>query len=234
MLIGQPVPAEAPDAWQSLPPMVPLVLPKRCSVLPRLLFWSLAIVPLTGCTELRATGAVARDLTARHSMGFIVDARPDASFVRESGALYVRTQEGIVHVDLDGRNRRVVFPRAMVLRDQSPDGALLALVHGDSIDLYLGDPTGAVTKVSVPGLDGRASDAVFSPDGRTLAVTRFPDMTAPVAERSKTQDDTLYLIDVATRSVRTIPPLSHDWPMRLSWSLDGSTVWLGLNTLSAP
>src|SRR5512132_1390653 len=130
MLIGQPVPAGAPDVWQNLPPMVPLVLPKRRSVLPRLLFWSLALVLLTGCTELRATRALLRDLTARHSMGFIVDARPDASFVRESGALYVSTREGIVHVDLDGRNRRIVFPRAMVLRDQSPDGALLALVHG--------------------------------------------------------------------------------------------------------
>ncbi len=86
-----------------------------------------------------------------------------------------------------------------------PDGALLALVHGRSLDLYLGDPTGAMTKVSVPGLDGRAGDAVFSPDGRTLAVTRFPDVTTPVEEWRKTQDDTLYLIDVATRSVRTIP-----------------------------
>ncbi|APR74692.1 Hypothetical protein A7982_00038 [Minicystis rosea] len=178
-------------------------------------------------------GALARDTVARHSMGFIVDARPDASFVRESGGLYVSTQEGIVHVDLDGRNRRVVFPRMMKLLDPSPDGALLVLVKGLSSDLYLGDPTGAVTRVSVPGLDGRVSDAAFSPDGRTLAVTRSWDWTMPVTESPKTVDDTLYLIDVATRSVRTIPPSSHDRPTRLAWSLDGSTIWLELTTLSA-
>ena len=150
--------------------------------------------------------------------------KPD--FAAAGELIYVKTSRGLTRISLNGEGRAAIFAARYSVLDMSQDGAVFVL--GDSeTNLYLGDPkTGEVRQIKA--LNRRTGDARLSPDGKTLAAVRHADFSLPQAEWSKTEDDALYLIDVASGAVEVIPPSSADWPTMLSWSADGESLWLRL------
>lgn len=151
-------------------------------------------------------------------------ARPD--FVVEDELIYAKTSSGLTRINLRGEGRAAIFAARYSVLDMSQDGAVFVLGDSDT-NLYLGNPkTGEVRQIKA--LNQRTGQARLSPDGKTLAAVRHADFSLPQAEWSKTDDDTIYLIDVATGAVEVIPPSSADWPTALSWSADGEILWLQL------
>jgi dipeptidyl aminopeptidase/acylaminoacyl peptidase len=172
---------------------------------------SLALVALAACGGSRGT---------------ILNAEPNTAFVTEKAPLYYCGGDGLHRVELDGSGDRVVFRATTGLNslDVSNDMRVFAWTDSDT-NAYLGDAvSGGVRRI--PVVDGRASELAFSPDDRTLAVSRHSDFSLPQAQ--STDDDTLYLVDVATLEVTTVAPVSTHWPTHLRWSADGKWIKLGM------
>jgi dipeptidyl aminopeptidase/acylaminoacyl peptidase len=90
--------------------------------------------------------------------------------------------------------------------------------------MFVGDAaTGAVRKVEAIG--NRASSAAFSPDGKRLALARHSDFSVPGSKN----DDTLFIVDVATLATLTLEPTTDHWPSTIQWSADGKALWVTMN-----
>jgi hypothetical protein len=159
------------------------------------------------------------------SHGVIVEARPDASFVKERARFYVRSERGIERVSLDGSARAVVFASSpgsssLSVLDTSPDQRTF-LIQNQNTELFVGDiATGALRKVEVLG--DRCSAAAFAPDGKRFAASRHSDFSQPSAK----PDDTIYLVDAATLTATVIPRSSESWPVRIEWAADMSGLYV--------
>lgn len=166
--------------------------------------------------------------------GTLAAARPDATFVAEQGAMFVLTQAGIERVSFDGRARKLVFARPTTkssagthnqwhVKDISQDFATWALGDDDT-NLFVGDAaTGTVREVKA--VSGRASEAAFSADGKRLAIARHADFSTPGSK----DDDTIHVVDVATLTTTTLPPITDHWPAKITWSADGKALWVTMN-----
>lgn len=154
------------------------------------------------------------------SRGELVAPLPNASFVTEKGTLVAHGVDGIHRVALDGSRAVQLFKgSALRVQDVTADYGTYAL--GDSTTtVALGDAaTGRVE--TLEAAKGRVSEAVFSPDGKTLVLSRHADFSK---ERG-TNDDTLFVVDVATRKVREIASTSDSWPTTLRFSADGTHLF---------
>lgn len=161
-------------------------------------------------------------------------ARPDASFVTEKSAMTVRTSAGIERVMLDGSGRTTVFarpsgkssvgtPHQWHVQAISPDFSVWALGNSDT-EIFVGDyATGTTRQVTAVG--NRASAAAFSPDNKRLALGRHSDFSVSGSK----DDDTLYIVDVATLATVTLAPATDHWPSTITWSDDGKALWVTMN-----
>ncbi len=171
------------------------------------------------------TAFVTEKVAVYGSRGTIPNPEPNTAFVTEKVAVYFSTTGGLHRIGLDGSGDRLVFGApGMSVEDVSDDLRLFAWNDSDT-NMYVGDAVSGQVR-RVPAADGRASNAAFSPDGRTLAVSRHCDFSLPQSQW--TDDDTLYLVDVATLEVTTLPPVSSSWPTHLAWSTDGKWIELGM------
>ncbi len=154
------------------------------------------------------------------SPGTLVDAGTDVTFVKEDGVLVGVAPEGIIATTLDGSARRVLFADARSIKDVSSDFQVWVANDKDT-NMFVGDlATGAWRRV--PELDGVFSDAAVSPDGRTVAASRHADFSA-----SKGPDqDTIFLVDVGSLRVDTIPKASERWPTKIRWAEDGGALFV--------
>jgi hypothetical protein len=160
------------------------------------------------------------------SPGYIQGAATSAAFVREEEQIYVVTAAGLVRMRLDGGARRSLFPPRYHVLDLSADGAVFVL--GDSeTNLYLGGAeTGSVARI--PELDRRAGEIAVSPDSGIVAATRHADFSLPQAMWSQTEDDRVYVIRVADRTVRIVEPSKSLPVSHLAFSEDGRALWIEL------
>jgi len=168
------------------------------------------------------------------SPGTLAAARPDATFVKEAGAMFVMTQAGIERVAFDGSARKVVFARPGTMSsvgtsmqwhvlDISADFATWVLGDDDT-NVFVGDmATGAVREVKAAAR--RASGATLSPDGKRLAIARHSDFSVKGAK----DDDTLYVVDVASLATTTLGPTTDHWPSKITWSADAKALWVEMN-----
>ena len=176
-------------------------------------------------TILMATVLAAALPACSGSLGYIRGAVSDTSFIKDKDVLYVETELGIERMLLDGSGRRVVFPPGLLVHDLAPDGRWFALGDADT-NLFLGDAeTGE--RIRIHELDGRCGEVAFSTDGRTLAATRHADFSLPQVSWKETEDDRVYLVDVATRKVKELPAARQGMVTFLAWSKDGTALFLG-------
>jgi dipeptidyl aminopeptidase/acylaminoacyl peptidase len=158
------------------------------------------------------------------SPGQVVGRQPDLHFVTEKATLFFAAGGGIERIDIDGTDRRVVFPRhdetGVHFLDVSPDFRTF-LLEDSSTDLLVGDvATGSVRHVAA--LANRTSTARFSPDGRRIAAARHSDYHRSGSK----EDDTLYLVDTATLATQKIAQVTANWPTTIRWAADGSGLWV--------
>jgi hypothetical protein len=164
------------------------------------------------------------------SSGQLVAARDDLGFVKAQESVFLDGPLGIERVSLDGRVRRMVFGASLHVEDVSADFSTFVLESSEAAVL-LGDASGSVR--DVPVLHHRLGAIAISPDGRTVVASRSADFSLPQSQW--VDDDALYFIDVASLSVRTIPPsTTGDAPMNLAWSPDGGTVFAEMKRLHDP
>jgi dipeptidyl aminopeptidase/acylaminoacyl peptidase len=161
--------------------------------------------------------------------GVLVNARPDVTFVTEKAALIVAAPDGIRRVAIDGTSSTKLFGTfahrdvpAVTVVDVTPDFKTY-LLSDSNTNLYVGDATTGATW-EVTQLRKRLSAAAFSPDGRKIAATRHADFDT--RQSSWRDDDTVFVIDVATRQVEELPRATANWPTKIQWSADGSALWL--------
>jgi len=162
------------------------------------------------------------------SPGTLLGVRPNAAFVTEQTELYISAPDGIRRISLDGTRSTKVFaklphadvPKVTVV-DLSLDHKRWLLSDSDT-NLWIGDAATGNT-VEIKELHHRMSAAAISPDGKMIAATRHSDYSG---FGNKPNDDAIYLIDIATRKVDVIPAQTHDWPVKIEWSSDGSALWL--------
>ncbi len=99
--------------------------------------------------------------------------------------------------------------------DYSPDGSLLAVSGYHEVLLYKADGSSRVGRLI--GLSERIESAIFSPDGKYLAVAG--GMPARMGE--------VQVWDVEKRSLRVSVPVTFDTLYGASWSSDGRLVAFG-------
>lgn len=152
--------------------------------------------------------------------GTLVDAGRDVKFVKEDGVLVGVTPEGIVATTLDGSTTRVLFTNARSVKDVSADFQVWVANDQDT-NMFVGDlATG--TWRQVPALDRLFSEAAVSPDGRTIAASRHADFGVDQGP----DEDTIFLVDVASLRVDTIPKASERWPTTIRWAEDGAGLYV--------
>jgi hypothetical protein len=154
------------------------------------------------------------------SPGTLVNAGVDVAFVEEDGVLVATAPEGIVATTLDGKAKRVLFAERRSLEDVSADFGVWAASDSDT-NLFVGELATATWR-RVPELDGILSEAAVSPDGRTIAASRHADFGVT----NGPEDDTIFLVDVASLRVDIVPKASERWPTTIRWAQDGSGLYL--------
>lgn len=152
--------------------------------------------------------------------------RPTAQLVKDHDVLLVDTTSGLVRIAIDGTNRTPVAPAKYRVLDYSPHGDVLVMSDSDT-NLYFHDGSSATPRRVSP-LDNRAGNAALRPDNKVVAVTRHADFDLPQSDWGKTEDDAVYLIDVATLAVDVIPKSRDELVTSLSWYPDGKTLFLGM------
>lgn len=181
---------------------------------------TLARAALAGIVALAGTGSGC--FCAAGSPGVLVGAGRDARFVTERATLWVQASDGVRSVALDGSGSRLVFRGSVSVQDVAPDFRKVVLSDSET-NLLVGDvSTGSI--VSVPQLAKRLSAAELSPDGTRIAATRHSDFSLP--QERWVDDDAIFIVDVATLAVTTLPASSTAWPTRVQWSADGKALWL--------
>lgn len=147
---------------------------------------------------------------------------PDARFVREQATVYVESDTGLQRVSLDGTGARDVFPPGYKVLDIGADGRTFVLTDRDT-NLLVGDgETGQVR--AIPELARRLASAAISPDGTRIAAVRHADFRQPQGRWK--DDDSVFLIDLVSLSVDTIPPADEVLPTRVAWSSVGDALWI--------
>jgi hypothetical protein len=143
-------------------------------------------------------------------------------FVKSPATVFLAAPGGVDRVSLDGRRRQraMILAPGLSVAEVSRDFALYVLRNSDT-DLFVAEAPAGVPREVVP-LRHRLSAVAISPDGHTVAASRHSDFSLP--QREWRDDDAIYLIDVASLAVRTLPPSSSDWPTRLAWTEDGTAV----------
>ena len=156
------------------------------------------------------------------SPGVLVGAGRDARFVTERAEMLIAAGDGIRRIAIDGSGSRLLFRGPVSIQDVGADFRTFVLSDSDT-NLLIGDAaTGGL--VPVPELAGRLSSAALSPDGARIAASRHSDFSLP--QSRWVDDDAIFVVDVATLAVTTIPASSNDWPTKVAWSADGKALWL--------
>jgi len=114
-------------------------------------------------------------------------------------------------------------PPVLTSLNFSPDGSLLAISGYHEVLLYSGDGSALVARLV--GQSERIESAVFSPDGKSLAV----------AGGSPGRLGEVQVWDVAARKLRLSLPVTYDTVYGASWSFDGTKIAFGCadNTVRA-
>jgi hypothetical protein len=147
--------------------------------------------------------------------------------VKDRDVLLVQTNAGHEHLRVDGTDWRMLWPDKYFIRDLSANASVVVLGDSDT-NLYVADGLGATPR-RVSELDDRTGDAALSPDAATVAVTRHADFSTPQSSWGKTEDDTVYLVDVKTAKVRDVIAKSRDELVTsLAWYPDGTALFLGM------
>jgi hypothetical protein len=182
---------------------------------------SISAPPVGGALIVLVLVALACSLDTANP-GVIANAEADTRFVGEPSQLIFHSPQGIERVRLDGGDRKMLFPDpGLHVEDVSSDWSMFLLGNPDT-ELMIGDlSSGNLRKVVQ--LDRRAGDAVFSPDGNTIAATWHADFSKPQAEWK--DDDTIFLIDVDTLAIKILPPSRTEQPLSIRWSADGFYLW---------
>lgn len=154
--------------------------------------------------------------------------RADATFVDEKAEMIVSTGTGIFRVSLDGKTSHKIFAKfphkdvpQVSITDISLDWKTW-LLSDSYTNLWIGDPATG-TSIEVKALHGRMSFASVSPDGKWIAASQHSDYNAL---GHPDEDDTIFLIELATKKVETIPSQTRNWPTRVDWAADGSALLL--------
>ena len=169
--------------------------------------WLLGVLLVSGCN-------------CGGSPGTLVNAGSNVAFVEEQGVLIADAPEGIIATTLDGSAKRVLFAERRAIKDVSADFQVWVASDSDT-NMFVGDlATGTWRRV--PALDGLLSEAAVSPDGRTIAASRHADFGVAKGP----DEDTIFLVDVASLSVDTVPKASERWPTTIRWAEDGSGLYL--------
>lgn len=149
---------------------------------------------------------------------------PDASFVTVDHSLNVHTLEGqLVEMTLMGERGDMVTHTPYHIMAATPDGGLLVLGNSNT-DLFMSTRGASDSLHEVKAVHGRASGVAISPDGRTVAVSLHSDYNKPTKMGPEHTDDTIYLVDVATRDVRVLPATRKGWAMMLFWGEPGEIM----------
>jgi hypothetical protein len=164
------------------------------------------------------------------SPGVLAGAGTDARFVSERSILVASTSRGLERMALDGSGARVLFTGHHSVLDTSPDFRTYLLSDSET-NLLIGDATTGAMR-SVPAVAKRVTAAALSPDGKRVAAVRHADFSLP--QSSWTDDDSVFLIDVATLATTVIPPSTKHWPGSVEWSDDGSALWITMNHGNPP
>lgn len=181
--------------------------------------WVAVLVVVAGCP----CGGNPGVMTGASPNAILADTR----FVDEKASIYVSTSTGIAKVSLDGSSRTKVFAKfphrdvpGVSVVDISLDWKTWLLSDSDT-NLWIGDPVTG-NSVEVKAVHHRMSNASVSPDGKWVAASRHSDYGI----RDKPEDDTIFLIEIATGKVDTIPAQTKNWPTKVRWAADGSALLL--------
>lgn len=163
------------------------------------------------------------------SPGHIANARRGvSSFVTERDVILADTGGGLVRIALDGSGKdRVASGRYHHLASTA-DGRTLALGDNDT-NVFVVVP-GDRSPRRIAQFDGRTGAVALSPDGTRLALARHADFSLPQAQWHTTEDDAIYLVDVATLAIDVLPATREDLVTALRWLPDGSALILSLMT----
>ena len=183
---------------------------------------SILLLPVWGAIFSLVFAALACSLDTSNP-GVITNAEADTRYVGESSQLIFHSSQGIERIRLDGGDRKMLFPDpGLHIEDVSSDWSMFLIGNPDT-ELMIGDVSSGKLRKIVQ-LDQRAGDAVFSPDGSTIAATWHADFSLPQAEWK--DDDTIYLIDVDTLAIKILPPTRTEQPLSIRWSADGFSLWV--------
>jgi hypothetical protein len=146
--------------------------------------------------------------------------------VDERTPLFARTEAGVIEINVDGTERRVIAGRGFEVVAVSADGGVIAFtdaVHGVWI------ARGGRAPVRIEALRGRFGVGAMSADGSLLVVGAWEWATASDSNRSGAEDDRLFVVDTRTLAVDVMPRRTARRIEDVAFSNDGSTIWLRLS-----
>lgn len=157
------------------------------------------------------------------SSGELRGVEPALNFVSSSEEILAVSQGAWVRLKLTGQGEAPLARPGLHLRDASP--GLETLVLSDA-DTNLWVVRGGEPAARVSALDSRLSEVALSPDGRTIAATRHANYDLPQSGWDAEEDDAVWLVDVASLEVTTLPASAPGRVARLRWTEDGAAVVL--------
>jgi len=156
------------------------------------------------------------------SSGTLMNTRADdLSFVVDTDPIYVRADDGLVRVNINGQGRFLVAPSKYSFLTVAPNHSVWAFGDSDTNLYLLYEPGGQLHRI--PELDNRNSAVAISPDGSRIAATRHSDFDLP--QSRQVDDDRIYLIDAATRRVEVLEAKNPVWLFQLYWSREQPVLY---------